>query len=70
LIIRPVHRSRCSKSNSVSPLNPGAIDLLADRFEFDLHANELGPGGVVVLVEPVGEHQPQGVVVRVRPDRS
>ena len=32
--------------------------------QFDLHANELGPFGLVVLVEPVGHREPERVVVR------
>jgi hypothetical protein len=33
--------------------------------QFDLHANELRAGELVVLVEPVGHCQPERVVVRL-----
>lgn len=46
----------------------GAGDLVpvADRFEFDLHADELGAVVLAALVRVVGERQPRRVVVQVR----
>jgi hypothetical protein len=35
----------------------------------DLGADEVGPLGLAVLLQPVGVHQPRGVVVRVGADR-
>ena len=36
----------------------------------DLHADELGAVGLAVLLQPVGVHQPRGVVVGVGEDRG
>ena len=41
---------------------------LFDACNFDLHANELGPNVLPVLVEPVRVHQPRRILIRVRRD--
>jgi hypothetical protein len=52
---------------------PPPRGLLLGAGHLALHADEPGlhfVAGVAVLVEPVGEHEPRGVLVRVRQDRG
>ena len=47
----------------------GVVGIDAESVEFALHANEFGPRGFVVFVEPIGEHESRQIVFRGGEDR-